>query len=135
MTGALVSSVEGEVLGESGVGEPPRAAALATFIARRAESLSLDGDLRGMGRLLATGHLEHVAISGDAGDALVLAPGSCFVFLTLQRAYPAASVATPAYQASYGDISSRYAPEYCHDVPKTGLFTPTSILRSRTSMS
>lgn len=98
VTGALVSSVEGEVLGESGVGEPPRAAALATFIARRAESLSLDGDLRGMGRLLATGHLKHVAISGDAGDALVLAPGSCFVFLTLQRAYPAASVATPAYQ-------------------------------------
>jgi hypothetical protein len=96
VTGALISSLEGDVLGDSGVADAARSAALATFVAHRADNLSLDGDLRGMGRLLASSQLDHVAISGDPGDAVVLAPGSCFVFLTLQRAYPVASVATPA---------------------------------------
>lgn len=97
VAGALIASLDGEVLAESGVGDAPRTAALATFVAHRAGNLALDGDLRGMGRLLAGSHLDHVAISGDSGDAVILAPGSCFVFLALQRAYPVASVATPAH--------------------------------------
>ena len=53
---ALVATLEGElVAAEPAVDgtEAGREAALATFVAKRAEALSTDGDLRGMGRLLA----------------------------------------------------------------------------------
>ena len=94
--GAVVCSLHGDVLGEAGIPGAQRAAAVATFVACRAASLSLDGDLRGMGRLLANSRIDHVGIQGDAGDALILTPGPCFVLLSLQRGFPADVVASSA---------------------------------------
>ena len=47
---ATVCSAEGAVLGNAGTDDPAREAALASFVALRAEALPVDGDLRGMGR-------------------------------------------------------------------------------------
>ena len=74
----------------------PRMAALATFVARRAEALSLDGDLRGMGKVLAESSIQHLAIQGDGGDCAVLVAAGCYVTLILQRAHPAEATVNAA---------------------------------------
>jgi hypothetical protein len=94
--GAVVCSLRGDVLGDAGVREATKVAAVATFVACRAAALSLRGDLRGMGRLLANSRIDHVGIQSDSGDALILAPGSCYVSLSLQRGFPADVVASSA---------------------------------------
>ncbi len=68
---AIVCSAEGAVLGSAGAAEPAKEAALASFIALRAEALPVDGDLRGMGRQLAGSRFSHVAIAGERGETLV----------------------------------------------------------------
>lgn len=68
---AMVCSAEGAVLGSAGVAQPAREAALASFIALRAEALPVDGDLRGMGRQLAGSRFTHMSIAGPGGDSLV----------------------------------------------------------------
>jgi predicted regulator of Ras-like GTPase activity (Roadblock/LC7/MglB family) len=96
--GALISSLEGELLAESAIGDASRSAALATFLACRAEALPLEDDQRGMGRLLTGSQFDCVAISGERGDAVVLAPGACFVLLALGRGAPAEPAVTAARQ-------------------------------------
>ncbi len=81
---ALIASREGDVLGAAGSASPAQQAALATFIAYRAEALPMDGDLRGLGRLLTEGHLEHVTVSGPRGQALVVRRGNCYLYLVLK---------------------------------------------------
>jgi hypothetical protein len=93
---AVVCSLQGEVLGRSGSGTAERAAALATFVASRGAALSLEGDLRGMGRLVANSRLGYIAIHGEGADALILAPGPCYAFLQLQRGCPADTIAESA---------------------------------------
>jgi len=68
---ALVCSGEGAVLGAAGVADPAREAALASFVALRAEALPVNGDLRGMGKQLAGSRFSHLAISGTNGDSSV----------------------------------------------------------------
>jgi len=81
--GVVVASLDGEALGSAGKAEAARHAALASFVALRAEALPVDGDLRGMGRQLAGSHFEHVAISGPSGDNLILGLGHAYLFLAL----------------------------------------------------
>lgn len=66
---ALVCSAEGAVLGAAGIEDAPREAALASFVALRAEALPVDGDLRGMGKQLAGSRFGHLSIAGPAGEA------------------------------------------------------------------
>lgn len=68
---AVVCSAEGAVLGSAGAPEPAKDAALASFIALRAEALSVDGDLRGMGRQLAGSAFSHLAVSGVHDETLL----------------------------------------------------------------
>ncbi|MCZ7577466.1 MAG: hypothetical protein FIB00_00535 [Chloroflexi bacterium] len=69
---ALVCDAAGTALAASGSTEPARDAALASFVALRAEALPVDGDLRGMGRQLAGSRLDHVLISGPGAiDRLI----------------------------------------------------------------
>lgn len=97
---ALVTTLEGELVAAEPAGaaaEAGREAALATFVAKRAEALSTDGDLRGMGRVLAASQLERVTISSNAGETLLYAPGRCYVLVSLRRGIPVA-VSTPALE-------------------------------------
>ncbi|MEO9255107.1 MAG: hypothetical protein ABI305_06180 [Tepidiformaceae bacterium] len=96
--GALICSLEGELLGESAIADATRCAALATFLACRAEALPLEDDQRGMGRLLTGSQLDCCTISSDRGDSVVLASGPCYVFLTLGRGTPVEPVVTAARQ-------------------------------------
>lgn len=68
---ALVCSADGAMLGAAGVTEPAREAALASFVAIRAEALPVDGDLRGMGKQLAGSKFTHLSISAPAGETLL----------------------------------------------------------------
>jgi predicted regulator of Ras-like GTPase activity (Roadblock/LC7/MglB family) len=63
---ALVCSADGAPLGAAGVSEPDKEAALASFVAVRAEALPVDGDLRGMGRQLAGSRF-----SGAKGETML----------------------------------------------------------------
>jgi hypothetical protein len=75
---AIVCSGDGGVLGAAKVEEPAREAALASFVAVRAESLPVDGDLRGMGKQLAGSNFSHMTISGSRGESALynLVPGA-----------------------------------------------------------
>ena len=90
--GVLVSSRDGAVLDASGQVDPPRDAALTSFVGSRAESLSIDSDLRGMGRMLAGSRLESITLSGPLGESIVLPAGNAFVFVPLMPGKPAGSV-------------------------------------------
>ena len=68
---AIVCSAEGAVLASAGVPEPAKEAALASFVALRAEALPVDGDLRGMGRQLAGSTFSYVSIAGDRSETLL----------------------------------------------------------------
>ena len=94
--GVLVASRDGAVLDANGQVDPPRDAALTSFLGSRAESLSIDSDLRGMGRMLAGSRLESITLSGPAGDSILLPAGTAYVFVPLLPGRPAASVATVA---------------------------------------
>ena len=68
---ALVCSSDGAALGAAGVSEPSREAALASFVAVRAEALPVDGDLRGMGKQLAGSRFTHMSIANPSGDTVL----------------------------------------------------------------
>ena len=68
---AVVCGADGAVLGASGAAEPAREAALASFVAIRAEALPVDGDLRGMGKQLAGSQFAHMSINCDGGDSML----------------------------------------------------------------
>ena len=68
---ATVCSAEGAVLGNAGTDDPAREAALASFVALRAEALPVDGDLRGMGRQLAGSSFSYLNIASDRGETLL----------------------------------------------------------------
>ncbi|MCZ2108430.1 MAG: hypothetical protein LC118_02470 [Dehalococcoidia bacterium] len=96
----LVATLEGELVAcepATPGSEAGREVALTTFVAKRAEALATDGDLRGMGRVLASSRLERVVISTNAGDTLLYAPGSCYVLIALRRGSPV-TVAAPAIE-------------------------------------
>lgn len=82
---ALVCSSEGALLGAAGVSEPEREAALASFVAIRAEALPVDGDLRGMGKQLAGSRFAHLSISAPAGETLLYNLGAS-AYLTVRIA-------------------------------------------------
>ena len=51
-----------------------------------------DGDLRGMGRTVATSQLGEITLSGPAGDSLLIAMPECFALVSLQRGASASTV-------------------------------------------
>jgi len=101
--GALVCSREGAVLGTTSEADPAREAALASFLAVRAESLSIDSDLRGMGRQLAGSHLQQITLAGPAGEALLLAVRDAYLFVSI-----APGRSTPAISLLVAQTAKRY---------------------------
>jgi|GEM_PF-6254895 len=95
---AVVCSAEGAVLGAAGIAEPGREAALAGFVAVRAEALPVDGDLRGMGKQLAGSRFSHLSISGPAGETLLYSLGGA--------AYLSARVAPGRGPAASGPLAA-----------------------------
>lgn len=89
---AMVCGREGEAAVSSGDGDPRKAAALTRFLAQRAEAMTHDGDLRGMGRTVATSQLGEITLSGPAGDSLLIAMPECFALVSLQRGASASTV-------------------------------------------
>ncbi len=77
-----VCSPEGQPLATANERDPARAAALASFVALRAEALPTDGDLRGMGRQLAGSHFLQAAISGGSTEAALLPLKGAYLFIT-----------------------------------------------------
>ncbi len=92
--GATVCGREGEVAVSSGDADSRKVAALTRFLAQRAEAMTEDGDLRGMGRTVATSHLQQITLSGPAGDSLLLSMPGCFALVSLQRGASATTVAS-----------------------------------------
>lgn len=90
--GVLVSSRDGAVLDANGHIDPARDAALTSFLGSRAEALSIDSDLRGMGRMLAGSKLESITLSGPSGESILLPAGSAYLFVPLMPGRPAASI-------------------------------------------
>lgn len=80
---ALVCDAEGTALGATGCPEPPREAALASFVALRAEALPVEGDLRGMGRQLAGSRLDHILIAGPGASETLVCPIDGHTYLSL----------------------------------------------------
>ena len=68
----VVCGPEGQPLAAVNEPDPARAAALASFLALRAEALPTDGDLRGMGKKLAGSRFLHAAITGGPIEATLL---------------------------------------------------------------
>lgn len=99
----IVCGRAGEVLAGSGPLDVRKEAALASFIVQRAEALAQDGDLRGMGRSLATGQLQEITLSGPAGDSVLLAFPNCFAVVSMGPA-----VSGPAAVTSLRNIARRY---------------------------
>ncbi|MGE0599552.1 MAG: hypothetical protein AB7J35_06085 [Dehalococcoidia bacterium] len=91
---AIVCCDDGSVLGSARVEEPAREAALASFVAVRAESLPVDGDLRGMGKQLAGSNFSHMTIVGPREESALynLVPGT---YLSV-RVAPGRSATTAA---------------------------------------
>ena len=90
----MVCGREGEVAAASGDADARKEGALTRFLAHRAEAMTEDGDLRGMGRTVATSHLEQITLSGPAGDSLLVAMPGCFALVALQRGASATTVAS-----------------------------------------
>ena len=72
---AVVCARDGDVLGATGDPEPQRAAALGSFLSGRGEAMTLGGDLRGLGRVVADSHLREVRVTGANGDVIVVESG------------------------------------------------------------
>lgn len=78
----VVCGPEGQPLAAVDEPDTARSAALASFVALRAEALPTDGDLRGMGRHLAGSRFLHAAISGGPREALLLPLQGAYLFIT-----------------------------------------------------
>ncbi len=91
---ATVCGREGEVAATSGEADARKEAALTRFLAQRAEAMTEDGDLRGMGRMVANSHLEQITLSGPTGDSLLVSMPECFALVSLQRGASATTVAS-----------------------------------------
>ena len=91
---ATICGRKGEVAVSSGVADSREEAALTRFLAQRAEAMTADGDLRGMGRTVAASHLEQITLSGAEGDSLVVALAECLALVSLQRGASPAAVAS-----------------------------------------
>ncbi len=102
---AVVCSAEGAVLGAAGVPEPAREAALASFVALRAEALPVDGDLRGMGKQLAGSRFTHLSISGRTGDALLYRLGAG-AYLAVRLSPGRTAAAAPSLEALVRRVSA-----------------------------
>jgi hypothetical protein len=103
VSAVAVCSREGDVLAGSGAGDLRKEAALASYIVQRVESLAQDGDLRGMGRSVASGVLEEIILSGRTGDGVLLSFPDCHVLVSLRP-----GVSGPPTVASLRNISRRY---------------------------
>ncbi|WBL34918.1 roadblock/LC7 domain-containing protein [Tepidiforma flava] len=77
-----VCGPEGQPLAAVNEPDPARAAALASFVALRAEALPTDGDLRGMGRQLAGSRFLQAAISGGPAEAAILPLQGAYLCIT-----------------------------------------------------
>ena len=84
---AVVAGEAGGLSGGETPGEARSEAALAAFIVSRARSLAGGDDLRGMGRQLIGSHILKVALSGPAGEFLVMPYAAGSVFVTTARGY------------------------------------------------
>jgi hypothetical protein len=93
---ALICDSSGMALAAFASAEPARDAALASFIALRAEALPVDGDLRGMGRQLAGSHFDHVLISGTGGVDTFICRASGDAYLALTAASGRSATIRPA---------------------------------------
>lgn len=82
---AVVCARDGDVLGATGDPEPQRAAALGSFLSGRGEAMTLGGDLRGLGRVVADSHLREVRVTGANGDVIVVESGQGRVIAGLAR--------------------------------------------------
>lgn len=78
----VVAGPEGQPLAAHREPDPARAAALASFVALRAEALPTDGDLRGMGKQLAGSSFLHAAISGGPIEAALVPLRGATLFIT-----------------------------------------------------
>lgn len=76
-----VCTTEGLPLASAGTADAARDAALASFLALRAEALPVDGDLRGMGRQVAGSTFNHLAITGSRTDSLLVAFAGAYLLL------------------------------------------------------
>ena len=95
VTGAIVCTRDGEILGITGdtTGDQgARDAALATFMVRRAEALTMDGDLRGLGRLVTGSTLRHIVLSGRRESGLCIASGDHLVLVSCRNGIAGASL-------------------------------------------
>ena len=82
---AVVCARDGDVLGAAGDPEPQRAAALGSFLSGRGEAMTLGGDLRGLGRVVADSHLREVRVTGANGDVIVVESAQGRVIAGLAR--------------------------------------------------
>ena len=94
---------EGDVAVSSGSADSRKEAALTRFLAQRAEAMTADGDLRGMGRTVASSTLEQITLSNADGDSLLMALPECFALVALKRGAAPSIVA-----ASIRAIARRY---------------------------
>ena len=99
----VVCGRDGKVIACSGESDGTREAALAGFLASRAEALIEDGDLRGMGKAVAMSQLQEIVLSGANGDAVLLSLPECYVFASLHAGANPHSVT-----ASLRVIAGRY---------------------------
>ncbi|MBA4180736.1 MAG: hypothetical protein C0506_09130 [Anaerolinea sp.] len=99
----IVCGREGNVLAGANASDVGREAALASFVAQRAEALTEDGDLRGMGKAVANSHLEEIVVSGPSGEAVLLSFPCCYAYVPLARGAAPATVT-----ASLRVIARRY---------------------------
>jgi hypothetical protein len=91
--GAVLGNDEGTVLGAAPTSTASRDAGLAAFVAQRAEALSGDGDLRGMGRLVSGSCFQQLSASWPGGEALVLTFANARLFVSLRRGVSAETAA------------------------------------------
>ena len=85
VAGAVIADSDGGYAGGQSAADPVREAALAAFVFSRSMSLTGDGDLRGMGRLLIGSQLMKVTLSGPSGEYLVMPYGDGAAFVTTAR--------------------------------------------------
>ena len=108
VTAATVTGTEGQLLASAGADDPQREAALAAFICERAEEISQEGDLRGMGKLVAESEFQQLALAGPTTEGLVIRlQGRAAVLVTgpagqLARAATATSVVSNRYGKAAG---------------------------------
>ena len=89
--GAVIATKDGDILGATAMDTAQRDATLAAFLTQRAVSLSGDGDLRGMGRLVAGSTFQQISASWPGGEALVMSFANSNMFVSLRRGVTAES--------------------------------------------